>query len=39
MSLINSYIKKIIVELYKCEDIEIFEIILHLLKKNSLQKD
>ena len=39
MSVIDQYIKLIVEELYKCDDIEIFDIILHLLKKNSLQKE
>ena len=39
MSIIDQYIKMIIEELYKCDDIETFDIVLHFLKKASLQKD
>jgi len=35
----EDYIASITNLLHKCEDIEIFEIILHLLRKQSLQEN
>lgn len=39
MSLIDAYIIKIVEELNKCDDIELLDIIWHLLKKRSLFKN